>query len=212
MDRAVEQVLEELDERARREWRDGPQGSAQIAGDVRDRMLLSIGRDAGALVNMIVKSGPCRRILEIGTSYGYSTVWLAEAARETGGKVISLDLADYKQAHAAQMLERAGLRDFAEFRTGDALEIIPTLAAGIDFVLLDLWKDLYVPCLDLFFLKLAPGAVIVADNMLRPAVDRSNALDYRRAVRAKPGISSVLLPVGQGLEISRLWGPEDVGL
>lgn len=212
MDQAVETVLRELDERARREWRDGPQGSAQMTGDVRDRMLLSIGRDAGVLVNMIVKSAPCRRILEIGTSYGYSTVWLAEAAKATGGKVISLDVADYKQAHAAEMLQRAGLQGLAEFHAGDALEIIPRLEGGFDFVLLDLWKDLYVPCLDLFFPMLAPGAVIVADNMLRPAVDRTNALTYRRAVRAKPGISSVLLPVGQGLEISRLKGPEDQGL
>jgi predicted O-methyltransferase YrrM len=212
MDQAIETVLAELDERARREWQGGPQGASQMTVDVRDRMLLSIGRDAGVLVNMLAKSAGCRRILEIGTSYGYSTIWLAEAARASGGKVISLDVADYKQAHAAEVLERAGLRNHVEFHTGDALQIIPQLEGGFDFVLVDLWKDLYVPALDLFFPKLAPGATIVADNMLRPAADRTNALGYRRAVRARPGITSVLLPVGQGLEVSRLKGPEDEGL
>lgn len=212
MDQAIEAVLAELDERSRQEWRGAAQGSAQMQGDVRDRMLLSIGRDAGILVNMLCKSGSCRRILEIGTSYGYSTLWLAEAARATGGKVISLDVADYKQAHAAEMLARAGLEGLVEFHAGDALQIIPQLDGGFDFVLLDLWKDLYVPCLELFLPKLAPGAMIVADNMLRPAYDQPHALAYRRAVRAKPGITSVLLPVGQGLEVSRLNGPDDAGI
>lgn len=212
MDQAIETVLAELEERSRQEWRGGPQGGAQITGDVRDRMLLSIGRDAGVLVNMLARSAGCRRILEIGTSYGYSTVWLAEAARASGGQVISLDVADYKQAHAAEVLQRAGLRGHAEFHTGDALEIIPRLEGGFDFVLVDLWKDLYVPVLDLVFPKLAPGAIIVADNMLRPAYDQPHALAYRRAVRAKPGIASVLLPVGQGLEVSRLRGSDDAEL
>ena len=68
-------------------------------------------------------------------------------------------------------------------------------------MLLDLWKDLYVPCLEAFYPKLNPGAIIVADNMLYPGGE--DVARYGRAVRAKPHMTSVLLPVGQGLEISR---------
>ena len=73
--------------------------------------------------------------------------------------------------------------------------------AGIDFVLLDLWKDLYSPCLDAFYPRLNAGAIIVADNMLRPGGELMQR--YADAVRAKPGMSSVLLPVGTGIEVSR---------
>ncbi len=212
MDQAVETVLAELEERSRREWRGERQGSFQAGTDLRDQMLLSVGREAGLFLNMTAKAAKAQRILELGTSYGYSTLWLAEAALQTGGKVVSLDVADYKQAHAAEVLARAGLAGIVEFRTGDALKLIPELEGGFDFVLLDIWKDLYVPSLDLFHPKLAPGAVIVADNMLQPAADRTNALTYRRAVRAKPGVTSVLLPIGQGLEISRFAGPWEEGL
>lgn len=68
-------------------------------------------------------------------------------------------------------------------------------------MLLDLWKDLYVPSLEAFYPRLNPGAIIVADNMIRPGGD--NARAYSQAVRAKPGITSVLLPVGTGIEVSR---------
>ena len=188
------------------------EGSAKAVVDRRDQMLLSVGREAGQFLNTLAKAAKAQRILEIGTSYGYSTLWLAEAAQATGGRVITLDVADYKQADAKQALEQAGLDRQVEFHTGDALQIIPTLERGFDFVLLDLWKDLYVPCLHLFYPLLSPGAVIVADNMLQPAADRTNALAYRRAVRGKPGMSSVLLPLGQGLEVSRLAGPTETGL
>jgi predicted O-methyltransferase YrrM len=183
----------------------------EIAFD-RDAMLISVGPAVGRLLNLLIKGAGARRILEIGTSYGYSTLWLAEAARATSGKVLSLDVAPAKQAYAADMLAKAGLAEVVEFQCGDARDLIPELAGGVDFVLLDLWKDLYVPCLELFFGKLAPGAVVAADNMLRPVEARPDALAYRRAVRAKPGVSSVLLKIGQGIELSRLADEADVGV
>jgi predicted O-methyltransferase YrrM len=178
-------------------------------GMTRDDFLLAVGPATGALMNTLVKGAGAKAILEIGTSYGYSTVWLAEAARATGGKVITLDLAANKQAYAKGMLEKAGLADVVDFRNGDALALIPALADGIDFVLLDCWKDIYVPCLERFHPKLAPGAVVVADNMVFPADAHAEAIAYRRAVRAKPDMTSVLLSVGSGLEISRRRGPLD---
>ena len=177
-----------------------------------DDFLLAVGPATGALINTLVKGARAKSILEIGTSYGYSTLWLAEAARATGGRVATLDVAAHKQAYARDMLEKAGLADVVDFRTGDARELIPTLQGSLDFVLLDCWKDIYVPCLELFHPMLAPGGVVVADNMTFPESAHAEAIAYRRAVRAKPNMASVLLSVGSGVELSRRRGPLDEGL
>jgi predicted O-methyltransferase YrrM len=180
--------------------RDGePLGPADI--HERDRLLLPVGEDAGQFINILAKSLTAPRIVEIGTSYGYSGIWLGEAARATGGQLVTMELQDYKSAYARDMAERAGLAEVIDFQVGDALALIDALPHGIDFVLLDLWKDLYTPCLEAFYPKLNPGAIIVADNMLFPGGEE--VARYGRAVRAKPGMTSVLLPVGQGLEVSR---------
>jgi predicted O-methyltransferase YrrM len=138
----------------------------------------------------------------LGTSYGYSTVWLAEAARETGGRVASLELADYKAKYAREALERAGLADHVDIHLGSAVEILPRLAGPYDFVLIDLWKELYVACLDLVYPKLARGALIAADNMIYPEVSRADAANYQRRIRQLE-FDSVLLPIGSGVELSR---------
>jgi len=79
------------------------------------------------------------------------------------------------------------------------------LPGPFDFVLLDLWKDLYVPCLELAHPKLAPNACVVADNMIFPPSPTEQAA-YKKAVRAKPDMESLLLPIGSGLEISKKRG------
>jgi len=199
VDEKVESVFREYEARAAREAEGMRDGLFK-----RDDVLLWVGPDTGALLHRLVVGSGAKNILELGTSYGYSGIWLADAARKTGGRVTTCDVAGNKQDYARAMATKAGLEGFIDFRSGDARDTIPTLKDGIDFVLVDLWKDLYVACLELFFPKLAKGATIVADNMLRPVEAKQDALAYRRAVRAKPGVASVLLPVGSGLEISRL--------
>jgi len=201
MDDKVKAVLEAYHARMRAEEKIMRAPPAAGAGDWRDKVLLAVGPDTGRLINILARSLKAPTILELGTSYGYSGIWLAEAVRATGGRLITMELSDVKSAHAREMAIKAGLADHVDFKVGDAVQMISELPAGIDFVLVDLWKDLYVPCLDAFYPKLNPGAIIVADNMLRPANDEVK--QYARAVRALPGITSVLLPVGSGIEISR---------
>jgi predicted O-methyltransferase YrrM len=201
MDVRVERVLAEYDERAERETALFAAGWDRDAR--RDELLLRVGPETGRLINILAAGAGAKRMLELGTSYGYSTIWLAEAAARTGGKVVSLDLAAAKQAHARKMLKRAGLEAQVELICGDALAILEGLDGPFDFVLVDLWKDLYVPCLELIAPKLAPGAVLVADNMLRPEAARADANAYRARVRACPDMESVLLSVGSGIEVSR---------
>jgi predicted O-methyltransferase YrrM len=202
MDEKVTAVLDAYHERMREEerrWQEAPPTGGRE--DWLDKVLLAVGPDTGQLLNILVRSLKAPHILEIGTSYGYSGIWLAEAARATGGRVTTLELQDYKSAHARGMAEKAGLARHIDFQVGDALQLIDRLPSGIDFVLLDLWKNLYEPCLHAFYPKLNPGAIIVADNMLWPGGEEVKR--YGRAVRAKPGMTSILLPVGSGLEISR---------
>jgi predicted O-methyltransferase YrrM len=200
MDDKATAVLELYHQRMRDEgerMRSGQMGP----GDWRDQVLLAVGPDAGRLINIIAKSLKAPNILELGTSYGYSGIWLADAARVTGGRLTTMELQDYKSAYAKEMSTKAGLSNHVDFKVGDAVEMIGAMPHGIDFVLVDLWKDLYVPCLEAFYPKLNPGAIIVADNMIRPGGDEVKR--YGEAVRAKPKIDSVLLPVGSGLEVSR---------
>ncbi len=204
-DARIEQVLAEYDARAAAEH--SLHAAGWDADDRRDRLLLRIGPETGRLVNILARGARARIIVELGTSYGYSTVWLAAAARETGGRVISIDLARDKQDYARTRLERAGLAKHVEWRTGDALEILKELEGPLDFVLIDLWKDLYIPCFDLIAPKLATGAILVADNMLRPVFARPDADAYRAHVRGRPGMESVMLDVGSGICVSR-YAPE----
>ncbi len=179
----------------REEERAAPSG--QLALDDR---LLAVGPETGRLINILAKSIEAPVILEIGTSYGYSGIWLAEAARAAGGRLITMEISAEKSAYAREMSAKAGLAEYVDFRVGDAVEIIGAMAERIDFVLLDLWKDLYIPCLEAFVPKLNPGAIVVADNV-RP--ERELMAQYIDAVRAVPGMASVTLPVGSGLEVSR---------
>jgi predicted O-methyltransferase YrrM len=203
VDSAIEAVLRRYEERAAAETKRMQElAPAEFTKHI-DEFLLAVGPATGRLMNLLIKEAKARTILELGTSHGYSTVWLAEAARATGGKVISMDVHPGKQEYARQALRSTGLAEFAEFKLGDARESIAALPGPIDFVLLDLWKELYIPCFDLFYPKLGSGAMVVADNMIFPEFSRRDAEDYRRHVRAKSDLQSVLLPVGSGLEVSR---------
>lgn len=200
VDPVIERVLAEYERRSDEEQR---RTNFASPGTNLDELLLSVGREAGILLYLLTTGARSRRILELGTSYGYSTVWLAAAARATGGKVLSLELRDFKIEHARQALTRAGLSTRVEFHQGDCLETLKTLPGPFDFVLLDVWKDLYLPCFELVHPKLAPGAIIAADNMLLPAIVRPQAEAYRQRVRAAGDLDSVLIDVGNGIEISR---------
>lgn len=201
MDDRIEAVLAVYHERMREEQSRPRETRPDVRHTERDQRLLAVGPETGRLINIVARSMAAPTILEIGTSYGYSGIWLAEAARASGGRVITMEIDARKSAYAREMAEKAGLADHIDFRVGDAVEMIAALPGKVDVVLLDLWKDLYVPCLEAFYPKLNPGAVIVADNMIRPGGE--DVERYGRAVRAKPGISSVLLPVGTGIEVSR---------
>ncbi|MEH6502686.1 MAG: class I SAM-dependent methyltransferase [Cycloclasticus sp.] len=199
----VMSVLEEYHARTRQENALMKDLSSEEFGQRIDEFLLPIGPQSGQLMNLLIKEAKAKTVVEVGASYGYSTIWFADAVSDIGGKVISIELDEKKQAYARTMLDKAGLLEFVEFKTGDALQILEALPGPIDFMLLDLWKRFYVPCFDLAYPKLADGATIAADNMRYPEGVRETADNYRKHVKSKPGMDSVLLNIGSGIELSR---------
>jgi predicted O-methyltransferase YrrM len=178
-----------------------------------DEFLLPVGAEAGAVLHSLILARRPARLLELGTSYGYSTLILADAAHQVGGRLVTMELADYKQTEARRLLGKAGLSDSVDFRLGDAVAMINAdRGAPFDFVLLDIWKELYVPCLEAFYPRLAMEGIIAADNMIEPAVARDSVRTYRAALRALPDIQTTLLGIGSGIELSVRWPADSAKL
>lgn len=176
---------------------------ALSAGETPDDLLLSVGPVVGAFLAELVRGARPRHIVELGTSYGYSTLWLAQAAAEVGARIVSVDVAAPKQDYAREQLREAGLDSIVEFRCGDAAKLVSQFDFAVDLALLDIWKELYIPCFDELRPKLAPGSIVVADNMLEPVAHRKYAAQYQQHVRSIEGVASLALPLGQGLEVTQ---------
>ncbi|MBK8082228.1 MAG: class I SAM-dependent methyltransferase [Saprospiraceae bacterium] len=136
----------------------------------RDEFLLSIGYDVAIFLNNLIKSTRPKFILELGTSYGFSTLWLAEAAALYGGKVISIDIDADKSNFAKLKLTEAKLSHIVSFEVIDALEYLKSTSLMFEFVLLDIWKELYVPCFNEIVPKLSKGGWLVSDNIISPLI------------------------------------------
>jgi predicted O-methyltransferase YrrM len=139
-----------------------------------------------------------RRIVEIGGSSGLSTIALAAAARHTGGRLVSIEIEPSRQAQARETLSRLKLDAYVEFVLADAATVLPRYLE-IDLALIDCEKEDYIRFFDL--LGMRNGAVVVADNIISHGLT-----DYVAHVRGRPGVESITLPVGKGLEVTRVAG------
>jgi predicted O-methyltransferase YrrM len=157
--------------------------------------------DSAELLSALAAGLHARRAVEIGGSSGISTIALAAAMRSTGGRLTSIEIEPSRQAESKQTLERLGLSPFVDYRLGDAAAVLPALEEQ-SFALIDCEKDDYIRFFDM--LRLEPGAVVVADNILSHGLTA-----YVAHVRGRPGTESVTLPVGKGLEITRVGRPSE---
>jgi predicted O-methyltransferase YrrM len=211
-DPEAQAVFDQYHERHQRELDLTRELPRDAFGERRDEFLLPVGAAVGDFLRSLTVGKKAGTILELGTSYGYSTLFLADAARQSGGKVISIDSEKHKQDYAADMLGKAGLADHVEFRCGDALKIVEDLAGPFDLVLLDIWKNLYLPCFEAVYPKLAEEGIIVSDNMIYPESAREAVRAYRKAAQAKGDLQNVLLPLGSGIELSIRWSEDSPSL
>jgi predicted O-methyltransferase YrrM len=162
---------------------------------------IPVSREQGEFLYLTARATGATKVVEYGTSFGISTLYLAAAVRDNGGgQVIGTEIEASKAAVAERNLKDAGLDELVDVRLGDAMETLRDVPEPIDLVLLDGWKDLYVPILDLMTPRLRPGAVILADNIftfrrsLRPYVETMQS--------GERGFASTTLHLADGFEYS----------
>ena len=153
--------------------------------------------ETAELLGVLVRALGGRRVLEIGTSNGYSTIWLADAAEATGGHVVSLEIDPARAALAEEHLGRAGLGDVAEVRVVDAGEALPGFAADSwDFVFLDAERPAYAGYWRDFVRVLAYPGLLAVDNVVSHA---SEVAEFRGLVDADERVTASLVPIGAGV-------------
>lgn len=171
----------------------------------RRRKMLNLERATATFVHILVAAGNRRDVLEIGTSNGYSTLWLSDALRYSpGARITSIELDDAKVEMARENLRRAGVGDRVTLMQGNASEVVKTLSGPFDCVLFDADRISASGQLHALLPKLAPNVVLLCDNVLSHAAETA---DYLSAVRRLPDFLSVTVPVGKGLHIAFRSGP-----
>ena len=159
--------------------------------------LRNVEPDSAQLLAVLVRATGVRTLLELGTSNGYATVWLADALRATGGRLTTVDLDDGRSAEAAANLDRAGLRDWVDLRVQDAAETLRGSGdAQWDMIFLDAERPAYASYWPDLRRALRPGGLLAVDNVLSHA---EQVADFRALVRATPGICEALAPTGAGV-------------
>jgi len=171
--------------------------------------VLAIGRNTGIFYNILLKNMDAKKILEIGMSVGYSTIWFAEAiSKKTDGKIITIDQDKQKIERAKRNFEAANLSDLIDIRHGDALKVLLDInnesnsSESFDFVFIDADKERYIQYFDVILPMVKPGGLIGADNILFPERFQKYANLYVKHVRNNPKIRSVTIPIDNGEELS----------
>jgi predicted O-methyltransferase YrrM len=162
--------------------------TAQERADAMRAFYIPVTPEAGRLLYSLVRAARPATIVEFGMSFGISALHLASAVRDNGsGRVVTTELSADKIAAAKQTFIDTGLDDLITILEGDALSTLADLDGPVDFVLLDGWKELYVPVIKLLEPRLSEGALVVADN-----TEMADAQPYLEHVRnAENGYVSV---------------------
>jgi caffeoyl-CoA O-methyltransferase len=141
-----------------------------------------------------------RSILEIGGASGYSAIWLGLGARESGGRVVSIEYDPERAREAAANVRRAGMDDVVRVVAGDAFKEIPRLQGTFDLVFLDAWKPDYKKFFDLVFPRVDPGGVFVAHNVVNK---KSEMGDFLTAIDSRTDAwTSIVSPSGEGMSLT----------
>jgi predicted O-methyltransferase YrrM len=179
--------LEEIDARDRED------------GTTRMKRLRQIPAEVGRFVAVLAATAPDGRCIEIGTSAGYSTLWLALACRATGRKVTTFEILDDKVALATTTFAQAGVTDVVELVHGDALDHLTELNE-IGFCFLDAEKEIYDRCYDAVVPRLVRGGLIVADNAINHEATLRPMLDH--ALR-DGRVDALIVPIAKGELVCR---------
>lgn len=179
--------LEELDARDRTD------------GTPRMKRLRQIPPEVGKFIAILAAAAPPGRWLEIGTSAGYSTLWLALACRAIGRKMTTYEILDEKAKLARRTFEVAGVSEVVQLVHGDALEHLPD-CKDIAFCFLDAEKEIYGQCYEALVPRMVPGGILVADNAINHQATLRPMLD--RALQDET-VAALIVPIGKGELVCR---------
>jgi predicted O-methyltransferase YrrM len=184
--------------------------SPSVSGLDGERIQPTIGSHAAALLDVLVRARRPRRILEIGTSFGYSACVLGRAAAAYGGTVLTIEKNPCLATAAQDYFARAGLQHSVEVLTGDARQIVPTLDGFFGLILQDGGKEDYQPLLNPLVTLLETAGLLVSDDVLFPVISLPESAacwgkavaDYNRALRDHSRLRTTWLPIGDGIALS----------
>jgi predicted O-methyltransferase YrrM len=188
MDPELERLLEEL-------IAFGRAHDAELE-DRRER-LRNVEPETAGMLALLLRTTEARRVLEIGTSNGYSTLWLADAASDTDGKVTTIEFDAPRAEMARKNFARAGLMDRIELRCEDAAQSLRESSDDAwDFVFLDAERSQYVRYWNDLVRALRPLGMLAVDNVVSHA---DEVADFRALVERREGVVSALVPIGAGV-------------
>jgi len=163
--------------------------------------LVALDRDKAEFCYLLCRSLGARRVVEAGTSFGVSTLYLAAAVRDNGGGVvIGTEHEPAKAAAARANFTEAGLAELIDLREGDLRETLKDTGGPIDFMLIDIWVEMARPALELVAPRLRPGAIVIADNTARVREPYRAYFDF--LADPSNGFRTQTLPFEGGLELS----------
>ncbi len=168
--------------------------------------------DGQKLHDLIVENGYTRAV-EVGTSTGHSTIWIAWALSKTGGKLITIEIHERRHKNALANLEKAGLSSFVDARLADAHELVPELEGPFDFAFIDADKDWYVRYFNWLLPELEVGGCFTAHNVSEsgegspgenapPGKMEEGTVEFVQEILATPGLDTEFFTGGGGLSIS----------
>ena len=165
-----------------------------------DKGQLAVSEEDGRFLRVMVATRQAKTVLEIGAASGYSGIWLGLGARESGGRVVSIEYDPQRATEAAANIQKAGLTDVVRVIHGDAFAEIPKLQGTFDLVFLDAWKPDYKKFFDMVYPRMNPGGVFMAHNVVNKAKDME---PFLKTIMAHPGLyTSVVSPGSEGMSVS----------
>jgi predicted O-methyltransferase YrrM len=165
-----------------------------------DKGQLAVSEADGRFLRVLIATRGAKSILEIGGASGYSGIWLGLGARESGGKVVSIEYDAPRAKEATQNIARAGLTDVVRVVQGDAFKEIPRLQGTFDFVFLDAWKPDYQKFFEMVFPRMTTGAVFTAHNVVNKKGDME---PFLKTIHNHPQLfTSIVSPGSEGMSVS----------
>jgi predicted O-methyltransferase YrrM len=192
-DQAVKNTLATLHAQARGDWKlirflpqvalgllSGKSMQKSLTPTMLKNAYIPVSAEQGRFLYSVARTIQAPTIVEFGSSFGIGTIYLAAAAKDSNGKVITTEIEPHKCRATENNLKNAGLAPYVTLLEGNALQTLRQLDEEVDLLFLDGWKDLYNDVLDLMLPKLSSGAVVIGDN-----VNFSDAKTYLERVRAQ---------------------------